>query len=185
MTLLPALFLALAALVAAMLYSGSRLPRTHVAASRIRLNVPPETLWSVITDFPAYSQWRRGLVRVEHGPVIDGLPSWYEYCTEDSWMHFRVMEWASPSRLVTCIVGKDLLFTGTWEYQIEPAGEGSLLTITEWENLHAPWLRFLDYFVLRYHGVMDVYLLSLALHLDEPAKPEHLSIPLDPPDTGA
>lgn len=181
MTFFLSLFLLLAILVMAMLYLGARLPKTHVAASRIRLNVPPATVWAVITDFPAYPGWRRGLASVEYGPEYGGLPSWYEYCTRDSWMHFRVVEWEPPARLVTCIVGEELLFTGTWEYRIEPEGEGTLLTITERENIHAPWLRFLDYFVLRYHGVMDVYLLSLALHLDEPAKPEHLSIPLDGP----
>lgn len=163
-------------------YVGTRLPRTHVAVSRIRLNAPPERLFAIVTDFEDYPSWRPGLDRVEPGPAIDGLPSWYEVCAKISRVHFRVAEMQPPHRLVTCLVDDKVALSGRWIYRFEADGESTVLTITEQENIHHPLLRFFDRFVLSYHGVMDVYLIALARKLGEPAMPEHLSLKLDAPE---
>lgn len=178
------LYIALLLVAAAMgaAYVGTRLPRTHVAASRIRLNAPPEQLFGIVTDFEAYPSWRPGLDRVELGPEIDGLPSWYEICARISRMHFRVAAMQPPHSLVTCIVNDKLPLSGQWIYRFEADGEGTLLTITEKENIHHPLLRFFDRFILSYHGVMDVYLIALARKLGDPATPEHLSLKLGAPE---
>jgi hypothetical protein len=178
-----ALLLVAAGMAAA--YAGSRLPKTHVAASRIRLNAPPEQLFRIITDFEAYPTWRPGLDRVELGPAIDGLPSWYEICARISRVHFRVTEMQPPHGLVTCIVNDRLPLSGQWVYRFEADGDGTLLTITEKEKIHHPLLRFFDRFILSYHGVMDIYLIALARKLGEPAMPEHLSLKLDEPEPAA
>ena len=170
------LSIAVAGMAAA--FVGTRLPKTHMAASRIRLKAPPEQVFEIIADFEGYPSWRPGLGQVERGPDIEGLPSWFEICAKVSRVHFRVAEWNAPSRLVTRIVDDKLPMTGCWTYQLEPDGEGTLLTITEEENIHHPLLRFFDRFVLSYHGVMDVYLTALARKLGDPAVPEHLSLRL-------
>lgn len=164
-------------------YIGSRLPKTHVAASRIHLNAPPEQIFAIITDFEAYPSWRPGLDRVELGPEIDGLPSWYEICARISRVQFRVAEMQPPHRLVTCIVNDKLPLTGLWIYRFEEEGDGTRLTITEKEKIHHPLLRFFDRFVLSYHGVMDIYLIALARRLGQPAMPEHLSLKLGAPES--
>lgn len=175
-----ALTVTLAAMIAA--FIGTRLPKTHRAASRIRLNAAPDTVWRIITEVERYPEWRPGLDRVERGPDIAGLPSWYEVCGRLARVQFRIAASEPPSRLVTQIVGDRLPLSGTWIYHLEADGAGTCLTLTEWENIHHPLLRFFDHFVLRYHGVMDVYLTALALHLGDPALPEHLSLKLDPAD---
>ena len=71
-------------------FVGARLPKTHVAASRIRLQTHPETVFGLISDFESYPTWRPGLDRVEPGPDFDGLPSWFEICAKVSRVHFRV-----------------------------------------------------------------------------------------------
>lgn len=171
--------LSLVLLAMAAVFVGSRLPRTHVAASRIRLSAPPEKIFAIITDFEGYPGWRPGLDRVERGPDIDGLPSWFEICGKMSRIQFQVVESLPPRRLVTRIVNDKLPLSGRWTYELEEDGPGTRLTITEKENIHNPLLRFFDRFVLSYHGVMDVYLTALARKLDEPAWPEHLSLKLD------
>lgn len=175
------LYIVLSAVVAAMVaaFVGTRLPKTHVAASRITLNAPPERVFAILTDFENYPGWRPGLSAVERGPEIEGLPSWFEVCGKLSRVQFRVAEWHPPHRLVTRIVNDKLPLSGCWIYQLEEAGEGTRLTLTEEENIHNPLLRFFDRFVLSYHGVMDVYLTSLARKLGEPVRPEHLSLKLD------
>lgn len=173
------LALTLVVLALAAVFVGSRLPKTHMAASRIRLSAPPEDVFAILTDFEAYPSWRPGLAKVERGPEFDGLPSWYEVCTTHSRMHFRVVESEPPSRLVTGLVSEKLPLSGAWIYRIEPDGYGTILTITETENIHHPLLRFFDRFVLRYFGVMDVYLIALAVKLGDPPEPEHLSLKLE------
>lgn len=163
-------------------FIGMRLPKTHRAASRIRLSAPPERIFEIITDFEAYPTWRPGLDRVERGPDFDGLPSWYEICARISRVHFRVVESQPPRRLTTCIVSDQIPVTGFWTYEFEPNDDGTILTITEQESIHHPLLRFFDRFVLSYYGIIDVFLIALALKLGDSAKPEHLSLKLD--DTG-
>jgi hypothetical protein len=177
------IFLAVALLIVvsgmAAAFVGSRLPKTHSAASRIRLSAPPEQVFGIITDFEAYPAWRPGLDRVERGPDIDGLPSWFEICARIGRVHFRVAECQPPRRLVTRIVNDRLPLAGVWIYQLEACDEGTLLTITEKEKIHHPLLRFFDRFILSYYGVMDIYLIALALKLGDSPEPEHLSLRLD------
>lgn len=162
--------------VAVVGWIGSRLPKTHIAASRIRLAVSPEEVWRVITDFSAHPDWRPGLERVDPGPDIDGLPSWYEICARAR-VHFRVVESAPPRRLVTRLVGEGLPLSGTWVYELVPVGEGETeLVITEQDRIYSPFFRFATRFILAYHGVMDVFLIALARAFGQDAQPEHLSL---------
>lgn len=163
----------------AVVFIGLRLPKTHLAVSRIRLNAPPEEVFAIVSDFESYPAWRPGLDRVERGPDIDGLPSWFEVCAKLSRVQFRVVESRPPERLATRIVDDRLPLSGLWIYDLAASDGGTLLTITERENIHHPLFRFFDRFVLSYHGVMDVYLMALARKLGDPAQPEHLSLKLE------
>ncbi|CAI8840113.1 SRPBCC family protein [Methylocaldum szegediense] len=179
------ILLLLVASVMALTFIGKKLPKTYVAASRIRLSAPLKTVWDIINDFDSYPTWRPGLSRTERGPDIDGLPSWYEICFRHSRVHFRVVERKPPSLLITKIVGDDLPLSGTWIYELEEDGDGTLLTITERDNIHNPLLRFFDRFVLCYYGAMDVYLIALAIKLGDSARPQHLSLKIDDSDKSA
>lgn len=156
---------------------GSRLPKTHTAASRIQLPVPAEDVWRVITDFRAHPSWRPGLERVDAGPDIDGLPSWYEVCLKNARVHFRVVQSDPPHRLVTRLVGENLPLSGTWVYELKPVeGDGTELVITEQDRIYSPFFRFVTRFVFAYHGVMDVFLIALARSFGQDVQPEHLSL---------
>jgi hypothetical protein len=164
------------ALVALAVFIGLRLPRTHVAASRIRLSATPEEVWNIITDFASHPTWRPGLAAVELGPAVDGCPSWYEICAHNTRVQFAVVRSVPPKRLVTRLVGEHLPLRGTWIYELAAHDDGTVLTITESDNIYNPLLRFFSKFVISYYGVMDVFLIALARRLGDDAKPEHLGL---------
>jgi carbon monoxide dehydrogenase subunit G len=182
MTVFLALLLVLAALALTAAWVGAMLPKTHRAASRIRLSAAPEQVWRIIADFEGYPSWRPGLDRVERGPDQDGLPCWREVCGRHGRVGFRVVEQEPPWRMATRIDSGGLALSGSWLYQLEPDGDGTRLTITGQESIHNPLLRFFDRYLLSYHGVMDVYLVALARKLGDPARPEHLSLRLGAAD---
>jgi Polyketide cyclase / dehydrase and lipid transport len=158
---------------------GARLPKTHIAASRIRLKASPDEVWRVITDYASHPKWRPGLHRVELGPLIDGQPSWYEMCARNLKVHFRVVESDPPRRLVTKLADDRLPVMGSWIYDLRPDGAGTELIITEQDRIFSPFMRFFTKFVFAYYGIIDVFLIALARAFGEDARPEHLSLRLE------
>lgn len=162
---------------------GLRLPKTHQAASRIRLPVCPERVWEIITDFESFPRWRPGLSGVEKAPDVDGKPSWYEACLKDVKVRFHVLDAQPPRRLVTALAGDHLPLRGIWIYELERDGpDGTVLTITERDSIFHPAFRFFIRYLLAYHGVMDIFLLALARAVGSSAQPEHLSLRIREPD---
>jgi len=169
-----ALMLALATLV------GSRLPKTHVAASRLRLEAPVDEIWEIVTDFTNYPKWRPGLARVDAGPMIEGQPSWYEYCSSKIKVHLKITECEPKKRLVTQLVGEKLPIFGAWEYEFTDDKGGTMLTITERDKVYNPLLRFFTRLVFPGHAAMDVFLMALARHSGRTVNaPVHLYLKLE------
>lgn len=156
--------------------TGSRLPKTHVCASRIKLKARPEEIWETITDFGAHPLWRPGLSAVESGPEVDGCPSWFEVCAAKVRVQFALTENDPPRRLATRLVGDKLPISSTWVYELRDVGDGTLLTITENDQVFSPLFRFFSRFVISYHGTMDVFLIALARRFGESSEPEHLNL---------
>lgn len=176
MTLLLVICL-VAALLAMAALIGTRLPKTHVAASRIRLDVPLDEVWDVVVDFTEYPAWRPGLARVEAGPEIDGRPTWYEYCTPKIRVQLQFVEFEPKRRLLTRLVGEQLPIFGAWDYDFAPDGpSGTVLTITESDKIYHPLFRFFSRFVFPHHAAMDVFLIALARYFGSEVAPEHLSV---------
>ncbi|GAB6068225.1 SRPBCC family protein [Methylothermus subterraneus] len=172
------LVLILAGLLAIALMIGSRLPKTHVAASAIRLQAQPEQIWSILTDFKAYPDWRMGLERVEVGQAEDGLPMWVEVSAQAGKLAFKVVEAKPPFRLVTQLADPSLPLRGRWIYELKQENGETVLTITETEQIYHPLLRFCVRYLLRYHSAMDVFLAELALKLGQAPKIKHLGLKL-------
>ena len=176
MTLLAILILlGLAALI------GAFLPKTHVAASRQRLDAPVSEVWEAVTNFTDYPNWRPGLARVEAGPIIDGQPSWYEYCAPKIKVQLQIVESEPYMRLVTRLVGKELPIFGAWEYRFAEDDGGTILSIIEKDKVYNPLLRLFTRLVFPHHAAMDVFLISLARHCGGKSNPQHLSVRTDWP----
>ena len=171
-----AVLTAIAILLAIATLVGTRLPKTHVAASRQRLEATVDEVWESVTNFADYPTWRPGLSRVEPGPVIDGNPSWFECCAPGIKVQLQFAEYEPKTRLVSRLVGDALPIFGAWEYEFVEDGGGTLLTITEKDKVYNPLLRFFTRFVFPHHAPMDVYLIALARHCGGQGEPVHLSV---------
>lgn len=177
------LFIVIASSLALAALIGLKLPKTHVAASRIRLEgIPVDEAWDAVVDFASYPKWRPGLARVEAGPEINGHPSWYEYCGPRVKVQLQIAVLEPKTRLVTCLVGERLPIFGAWQYEFSPDGAGTVLTITECDKIYNPMLRFFSLLVFPHHAAMDVFLIALARHFGGEVVPQHLSLKFD--DTG-
>lgn len=165
-----ALILGLAAL------AGTRLPKTHVAASRQRLDAPLDEVWNVVTNFADYPKWRPGLARVDAGPVINGYPSWFEYCAPKIKVQLQFTTIEPKQRLVTRLVGNHLPIFGAWEYEFADEDGATIVTITEIDKIYNPVLRLFSRIAFPHHAAMDVFLIALARHCGSKGEPEHLSL---------
>jgi hypothetical protein len=161
--------------------AGTRLSKTHVAASCQHFDAPVDDVWQIVTNFADYPNWRPGLARVEAGPLIDGQLSWYEYCAPKIKVQIQFVEWEPKKRLVTRLVGEKLPIYGAWEYEFAEDDEGTLLTITEIDKVYNPLLRFFTRIVFPHHAAMDVFLIALSRRCGGEGAPRHLSLRLDGP----
>lgn len=153
-------------LVALMAIIGKSLPQGHVAARRVRLRQPAETIWQAISDIDGFTSWRTNLKRLERLPDRDGKPVWREFTSQGT-LTLEQIEAVPPRRMVGRIADPKLPFGGTWTYEIEPADGGSQVTITENGEIYNPLFRFLARYFFGYHGALETYLKQLGKKFGE------------------
>ena len=149
----------LAVLVLIVAVVGALLPKAHTASRTARVSLPPDALYTVLSDVDRYQSWRPDVNSVQRLPDHDGKPAWIEDMSGMKIpLHFERME--RPSLLVARI-GPGLAFGGTWTYQIAPAPGGSDVTITENGEVYNVIFRFMARFVFGYHATLDGFLKNL------------------------
>ncbi|MGI8989436.1 MAG: SRPBCC family protein [Bryobacteraceae bacterium] len=146
----------LAALGGCVAIAGALLPKAHTAARRATLRQPPEAVYRVITDVETYPKWRPGVKSVERTPF-----GWREIDSRGSAITYETVEASPPRRFVARIADSKLPFGGTWTYDIEPASNGSALTITENGEVYNPIFRFVSRFIMGHTATIDAYLKAL------------------------
>ena len=156
--------LALVLVVALAAMIGSRLGQSHRASVSKTFPVPPEVIWSAMTDVAAFPSWRAGVTRVERLPDRNGYPVWMEEGRSGK-MTMAVERMEPPRVLVARIADPKLPFGGTWTYEITPDAGGSRLTITENGEIYNPLFRFMARFIFGYEGTIQSYLSSLEKRL--------------------
>jgi hypothetical protein len=133
----------LVVLVIAAWVIGSRLPIAHVATIRVHYGVRPDSVWTVITDFPAQPAWFSEVKRSERVADINGHPTWREDLggfTAD----METAEWEPPRRLVRVVHAQDAGFRGSWTWELAPADStGTTLTLTERGEVDNPFFRLM------------------------------------------
>ncbi len=139
---------------------GLALPRDHVAASEGVVHAARGEVWRAISDLAEGASWRTGISRVERGEDIDGMEVWIEHSRFGP-MAMGVRERVEDKRLVVEIVDQRLAFGGAWTYEIEDAGEGTRVRITERGFIRNPIFRFLARFVFGYRSAQRQYLEDL------------------------
>ena len=151
---------AIAVIALVVVVVGYSLPTAHTATRTVRLALPPEALYAVLSDVDRYPSWRPSVKSLVRAPDREGRPAW----VEDTGgmkipMYFERMD--RPSLLVARIADPSLPFGGTWTYRIAPAAGGSELTITEDGEVHNPIFRFMSRFVFGHHATMDEFIKHL------------------------
>ena len=160
----------LVVLGAAVFIAGSMMPQNHTASRTARLSPPPERVWAVITDVPAFPSWRKDVAVVEQLPPRDGKGVWNETSASRNSLTFEAETAEAPRHLVTRITDKGLPFGGSWDYVIVPDGSGSRITITENGEIYNPIFRVVSR-AMGYTSTLDAYLESLAARFGDKYAP--------------
>jgi hypothetical protein len=165
--------LVLAALVAIALIAGSLIAREHHATSTIELPVAPAQVWSAISEWRAFPQWRKGETAIEAFTASDGREGWVE--TSRFGRMPLVVERAEPHRLFVGRIADDRLpFGGTWTHRLEPLpGGGTRLASTEDGFIRPPLFRLLAKCVFGYHQTLNAWQRQLAGRFGATAQPRN------------
>lgn len=163
--------LCLAGFVALLMLAGSLVPRDHRATSTIELNASPAMVWSAITDWRQFPEWRKDLKAVEAFAAPDGKQGWVE--TSGFGRMPLVVEAAEAERLfVGRIADESLPFGGTWTHRLQALpGGGTRLSSTEDGFVRPAVFRLLARFVFGYHKTLNDYQRALAGKFGETAQP--------------
>lgn len=161
----------LSVLIGAAAAVGSTLPREHVVTVYATLAASPDSVWRVISDPLSAPTWRRNLTRVEIIDPSGDRVRWREFEGSEA-VTYEIELAVPPSRLVTRIVDDDLPYGGRWEYEIEPAGTGTTVTITERGYVTPAAFRFMARYILGYDTTLRSYLKQLGDHFGESVTPE-------------
>jgi uncharacterized protein YndB with AHSA1/START domain len=152
----------LVAVVGAIAVIGSLLPKQHTATRAARFHQPPEAIWSAITDYSKFPEWRKSVRGVEVLPPVNGKASWSEFDKYDHSIPYEIVDSTPPKHLITRIADPDLPFGGTWTYELAPQADGSTtLRITENGEIRNVFFRFAARLFLGYTKTMEDYLNAL------------------------
>lgn len=142
---------------------GSRLPREHRAAVRVTIPATPVAVFAAISDHAAQPAWRRGLASVESLPPVDGHPRVREHGGDALALVVETSE--APTRYVTRIEETPgAPFGGRWRFELSPAGDGTVVTITEDGWIGPALFRLLGAYVFGLHTNLERYATDLATH---------------------
>ena len=141
---------------------GALLPRDHVSSRAARYKESPAEIWSAITDYSKFPEWRKSVKQVEALPAVNGQPSWRETDSHGNVIPYEIIESTAYQRMVTRIANPKLPFGGTWTYQISSTPDGAtILRITENGEIYNPVFRFAARFFLGYSATQEQYLHDL------------------------
>jgi hypothetical protein len=145
---------------------GAMLPRAHHASRQARFQQPPAAIYGVLIGPP---DWRRGLKAWGPLPAKGGRTQWWEQDIHGQKIVFELVESQPPARRVVRIADQGLPWSGTWTFEIAPAGDGALVRISEDGEIYNVIFRFMARFFFGYTASIDGYLRDLAMKLGEPA----------------
>ncbi|HKR64571.1 MAG TPA: SRPBCC family protein [Thermoanaerobaculia bacterium] len=143
---------------------GALLPRTHEVSRSAVLPVGVANVYDVIADREKAPEWRIDLKRVEMLGLQNGRVHFREHGTDGS-ITYEIVEAIPAHRFVTRIVDRNLGYSGSWTYVLEPEGSGTRLTITEKGEVSNVIFRFMSRFVFGHTRTIDTYLAALSRHL--------------------
>jgi uncharacterized protein YndB with AHSA1/START domain len=156
---------AIAAFVLVVLVVGSLLPKKHRAVVVKDVSAPPEAAWTAITDVQALPTWHPQVKSVELLAQGNAKVAWREIYKNGDVIPYETVSAEPPRRLVRRIADPKLPYGGTWTIEIDRAGSGSRVSITEDGEVYNPIFRFVSRFIMGHTATMERYLAALDEHL--------------------
>ena len=163
----------LVAVLALTFVVGLLMPREHTASSRVTLTSAPAQVWPIVRDLSSLVGTWSDLKSVRRVADANGREVW-EQNAGGFEMRMIVEEVTEPTRMLTRIdAPPDAAFGGTWTYQVEPAGAGTQVTITENGYVSNPIFRVMMA-AMGVHRTADGYLRALGKKLGEEVTVVHV-----------
>jgi len=139
-------------------------PKQHQASRTITLAAAPVVVFAAIADFKRYPEWRPDVKTIE----VEGDGSQGSLVREKNkhgTIPFRIEVLAPPRRMVMRIADPKLPFGGTWTYDLQPAGNGTSLTLTEDGEVYNPIFRVMQKLFFSPYKTIDTFLDNLKRHI--------------------
>lgn len=106
------------------------------------LPVACDALWKTLINVQRLPERRPEIESVE---IIEtdkeGKPMWKEFTDTGGWLEFAMTKREDSHHLEVEMSGSTIGMTGTWTYDLEPAGGSCTLTIAETSRTDAVWIR--------------------------------------------
>lgn len=158
--------LSIAILLSLVVLGGFTIPKAHHASRTLTLAAPPELVFATVSDFIRYPEWRSDVKSM----VMDGQGGAGTVIYEEGpngAIPFRVETHVPPTRLVMRVADASLPFSGSWTYELRPAGAGTELTLTEDGEVSNPIFRVVRKLFFSPYDTIDTFLADLQKRLKQ------------------
>jgi len=155
----------LVVLVAVLALVGTLLPKGHRAARTVVYAATPDAVFTAITEFAKFPEWRSGMKELEILGEGEGKTRFREVGPHGP-ITYKVEVWEPGSKLVTRIDDPSLPFGGRWTFDLVPVTGGTELTITEDGEIYNPIFRVLSKVIFSPYATIDTYQADLRKRLE-------------------
>jgi Polyketide cyclase / dehydrase and lipid transport len=145
-------------LILGLVVTGLLLPKGHIASRSATYRATPEHLFFLIAG---PQNWRPEVLRYEAVPDADGRELVRETTHDGKTVTYEVLDRIPPTSIKRRIASKDLPYSGTWTYSLQPQGDLTIVRITEKGEVYNPVFRFVSRVVLGHTRTIDAYLRAL------------------------
>jgi uncharacterized membrane protein len=117
---------------------GSLLPVTHTASVTFEVAKPQSEVWVMLDKVEDFPSWFPDINRVELLPEREGRRAFRQFQGRNSFVLEETLK-QPMTRVVRTITDDNAMFSGSWDHQFEPAGEGrTRITLTETGSVKSP-----------------------------------------------
>ena len=150
-----------------MMIIGQFLPAEHEVSLTADFDLPADSLWSILTSYESYPDWRIDLHRVEVLPDSIGLHRWREFDQSKMNLTYTEVEVNKPLLLTIKIVDQNIPFGGTWKMELNSLNTKSQLKITETGSIESGFFRFIATYLFGFDSTIRSFINMLKAHLGE------------------
>ena len=144
--------------IVAMVIVGLLLPKRHAASRRAVYRATPEQLYALISG---NQSWRPQVARFESVTDSHGRELQKETDRRGRTITYEITDAVPLQGLKRQIAGRDLPYSGTWTYALQPLEGMTEVRITEDGEVGNPVFRFVSRFIIGHTYTIDQYLEAL------------------------